>query len=66
VGHSIGLSLNQQPELRAGDKSELAEDGVYTLQTGVADVQAGNALLSAIVRCTAKGAEVLVRSPQHR
>jgi Xaa-Pro aminopeptidase len=63
VGHSIGLSLNQQPELRAGDKSELAEDGVYTLQTGVADVQARNALLSAIVRCTAKGAEVLARSP---
>ena len=66
VGHGIGLSLNQQPELRAGDKSELAEDGVYTLQTGVADVQAGNALLSAIVRCTAEGTEVLARSPSHR
>jgi Xaa-Pro aminopeptidase len=63
VGHGIGLSLNEQPELRAGDKSELAEDGVYTLQVGVADAEAGNALLSAIVRCTAKGAEILARSP---
>jgi len=63
VGHGIGLSLNEQPEFRAGDTSELAPDGVYGLQVGIADAQAGNALLSAIVRCTAKGAEVLVRSP---
>jgi hypothetical protein len=37
------------------------------LQVGTADAKAGNALMSAIVRVTAKGAEVLVRSkPQAR
>jgi Xaa-Pro aminopeptidase len=61
VGHGIGLSLNEQPEFRAGETSELVADGVYTLQVGVADAQAGNALLSAVIRCTVKGAEVLVR-----
>jgi Xaa-Pro aminopeptidase len=63
IGHGIGLSLNEQPELRAGNKSELVEDGIYTLQVGVADANAGNALQSAVIRCAANGAEVLVRSP---
>jgi Xaa-Pro aminopeptidase len=64
VGHGIGLSLNEQPEFQADAPTELVEDGVYTLQVGIADAKAGNALMSAIVRCTAKGAEVLVRSPR--
>lgn len=63
-GHGIGLSLNEQPELRAAADAALVEDGVYTLRVGVAGAEAGNALLSAIVRNTANGAEVLVRSPQ--
>jgi Xaa-Pro aminopeptidase len=63
VGHGIGLSLNEQPEFRADADAELVEDGVYTVQVGVADPAAGNALLSAIVRNAAKGAEVLARSP---
>jgi Xaa-Pro aminopeptidase len=63
IGHGIGLSLNQQPELRAGADAALVEDGVYTLQLGVAGAEAGNVLLSAIVRSTAKGGEVLARSP---
>jgi len=63
VGHGIGLSLNEQPEFAAGAESALVEDGVYTLQVGVADGEAGNALLSAIVRCPGTGAEVLTRSP---
>jgi Xaa-Pro aminopeptidase len=62
VGHSIGLSLNEQPELVAGVEAELVRDGVYTLQVGVADARAGNVLLSAMVR-NAPEAEVLVRSP---
>jgi len=63
IGHGIGLSLNEQPEFRAPADAALVEDGVYTLQVGIADANAGNALLSAVVRNTAKGAEVLARSP---
>jgi Xaa-Pro aminopeptidase len=63
VGHGIGLSLNEQPELCAQADAALVEDGVYTLQLGVADAEAGNVLVSAIVRATAKGPEVLARSP---
>jgi Xaa-Pro aminopeptidase len=64
VGHGIGLSLDEQPQLRAGAETKLTEDGIYTLQAGIADPTAGNALLSAIVRVTAKGTEVLARSPR--
>ncbi len=63
AGHGIGLSLHEGPEFRAAGDAVLAEDGVYALQVGVADASAGNVLLSAVVRCTAKGAEVLARSP---
>jgi Xaa-Pro aminopeptidase len=61
VGHGIGLSLNEQPEFRADADAALVEDGIYTLQVGLVGIEAGNVLLSAIVRNTAKGAEVLVR-----
>jgi Xaa-Pro aminopeptidase len=63
VGRAIGLSLHEGPEFCAQEDAALVEDGVYALQAGIADRDAGNALLSAIIRCTAKGAEVLVRSP---
>jgi len=63
VGHGIGLSLNEQPELVAGAEPELVQDGVYTLQVGVADAKAGNVLLSAMVRNAPEVAEVLARSP---
>jgi Xaa-Pro aminopeptidase len=63
VGHGIGLSLHEGPELQASADATLVEDGVYALQVGAADAKAGNALLSAIVRVAAKGAEILVRSP---
>jgi Xaa-Pro aminopeptidase len=63
VGHGIGLSLHEGPEFSAAGDAALVEDGVYTVQVGVADAAAGNALLSAIVRSTAKGTEVLARSP---
>jgi Xaa-Pro aminopeptidase len=67
VGHGIGLSLHEGAEFRASEDAMLVEDGVYSLQIGAADAEAGNALMSAIVRVTAKGAEVLVRSkPQAR
>ena len=63
VGHGIGLSLNEHPEFGADTETALTEDGVYTLQVGTAGTEAGNVLLSAIVRNAAKGAEVLLRSP---
>jgi Xaa-Pro aminopeptidase len=63
VGHGIGLSLHEGPEFQVSADATLVEDGVYTVQVGAADAKAGNALLSAIVRVAAKGAEVLARSP---
>jgi Xaa-Pro aminopeptidase len=63
VGHGIGLSLHEGAEFQVSADATLVEDGVYTLQVGAADPKAGNALMSAIVRVAAKGAEVLVRSP---
>ena len=63
VGHGIGLSLHEAPELCAGSDATLVEDGVYTVQLGVADGAAGHVLLSAIVRIRANGTEILARSP---
>ena len=61
VGHGIGLSLHEGPEFQASADAVLVEDGVYALQVGAADANA--VMLSAIVRVTAKGTEILVRSP---
>jgi Xaa-Pro aminopeptidase len=67
IGHSIGLSLHEGPEFQASADATLVEDGVYALQIGATDAEAGNVVLSAIVRVAAKGAEVLVCSnPQAR
>jgi Xaa-Pro aminopeptidase len=63
VGHGIGLSLHEGTEFREGCRGVLVEDGVYTLQVGVADPPSGYILMSAIVRNTVKGAEVLACSP---
>ncbi len=62
VGHSIGLSLNENPEIRPDGDSTLVENGVYSLQAGIADPKDGYVLASAIVRSCAKGPEVLIRS----
>jgi len=63
VGHGIGLSLQEYPAFSGAEDAALVEDGVYTLQVGVADPKAGSALVSAIVRNARTGAEVLARSP---
>ena len=60
VGHDIGLSLHEGAEFVAAGEAVLVEDGVYALQVGFVDAE--NVLLSAMVRVTANGAEVLVRS----
>jgi Xaa-Pro aminopeptidase len=62
VGHGIGLSLHEGPEFQASADATLVEDGVYALQVGTADTEAGNVLMSAIVRVAAKGTDVLIRS----
>jgi Xaa-Pro aminopeptidase len=63
VGHGIGLSLHEGPEFGDGCPASLVEDGIYSLQVGLADPPSNHILISAIVRATAKGAEVLARSP---
>jgi Xaa-Pro aminopeptidase len=63
VGHGIGLSLHEGPEFDDGCRITLDEDGIYALQVGLADPPSGYALRSAIVRNTARGVEVLARSP---
>src|SRR5262249_29405453 len=63
VGHGIGVSLDAKPEFRAVGDSVLQEDGVYTLQVGTAHPNE-HVLISAIVRNTAKRAEVLARSSE--
>lgn len=63
VGHGIGLSLDEPPAFRADSQAELIENGVYALQIGIADAEAGNALVSAIVRNAPHGADVLLRTP---
>jgi Xaa-Pro aminopeptidase len=63
VGHRIGLSLHEGPEFDDRCRIILVEDGIYALQVGLADPPSGYALRSAIVRNTARGVEVLARSP---
>jgi Xaa-Pro aminopeptidase len=62
IGHGIGLSLHEGAEFQASGDAVLVEDGVYSLQVGAADANAGNVLTSAIVHVAAKGPGVLVRS----
>ena len=63
VGHAIGYSLHEGAEFDAASRVTMLADGVYTLQVGMSDAGAGHALLSAMVRLTPNGSEVLLRSP---
>jgi Xaa-Pro aminopeptidase len=63
VGHGIGLSPREGPEFGEGCRVILEEDGIYALQVGLADPPSSYILISAIVRNTPRGAEVLARSP---
>ena len=62
VGRGIGLSLHEGPEFDDNEAAVLEEGGVYALQVGVADPQAGYALKSAVVYVRAAGVDVLTRS----
>jgi len=63
VGHGIGLSLHEGREFAETQVTTLENGGIYTIQVGAGDDKAGHALVAAIVRCTANGADVLARSP---
>ena len=62
VGQPIGLSLSEQPELRANTAVILEPGRVYSLRVGAADDSAGSALLSAIIHVGEDGVEILRRS----
>ncbi len=62
VGRGIGLSLHEGPEFPDHEDAVLVAGGVYALQVGAGDLQAGYALKSAIVYVRDAGAEVLTRS----
>ena len=57
VGRGIGLSLHEGPEFRDNEDAALEDGGVYALQVGAADPQAGYALKSAIVHVRGAGPE---------
>lgn len=63
VGRGIGLSLHEGPEFRDNEATALVDEGIYALQVGGADAQAGYALKSAIVHVRDGGSELLLRSP---
>jgi Xaa-Pro aminopeptidase len=63
VGRAIGLSLHEGPEFRADESAVLEDGGIYALQVGAADPEAGYAVKSAIIRLRREGADVLTRSP---
>ena len=61
VGHAIGLSLHDGPEFGADATDAIKPDGVYTLQAGSSDANAG-VLASALVLVADHGPQVLVQS----
>ena len=62
VGHQIGHSLAEDEPLSAASPAKLEPGGVYTLRVGFADPAAGCALLSAMVRISETGVEVMRKS----
>jgi hypothetical protein len=62
VGHAIGLSLDEGSPLGLDSSAVLQPRRVYTLRAGVADPSEGYAVVSAMVRVTDGGVDVLWRS----
>ena len=61
-GSGLGLSLGEHPDLTNGPDLPLRSGDVCSLKVGVADDQAGAAVISALVRITGDGREVLWQS----
>jgi Xaa-Pro aminopeptidase len=63
AGHAIGLSLDEGSTLAPESSAVLEPGRVYALRAGVADPIEGYAVVSAMVRVTESGVDVLSRSP---
>jgi len=62
IGHRIGHSLAEDEALTASAATRLEPGGVYTLRAGTADPAAGCALLSAMIRVSDAGVEIMRKS----
>ncbi len=62
LGHRIGLSLAEPPDLKPEGEAVLEPGGIYTLRVGTADPERGCALLSAMVCIGEDRVEILRRS----
>lgn len=60
-GHAIGLSMTEAPEFTAGNSASLQTGNCYTLRFGIVSETDGCALVSAIVRITADGNQLIGR-----
>ena len=60
-GHAIGLSMNEAPEFTTGNSASLQTGNCYTLRFGISDETVGCALVSAMVRITNHGNQLIGR-----
>jgi Xaa-Pro aminopeptidase len=60
-GHAIGLSMTEAPEFTAGNSASLRSGNCYTLRFGISDETDGCALVSAMVRITNDGNQLIGR-----
>jgi Xaa-Pro aminopeptidase len=58
-GNGIGLSFEESPNLGRDEKLRLEEGGVYTLRAGAMGEGSDNAVISAMVKVTGTGIDVL-------
>jgi len=63
LGHGIGLSLVEPPDLSPDRPDVMVEDGAYSLTVGLSQGRRTHALTSAMVVLNARAAEVLWRAP---
>ena len=64
LGHGIGLSLSEMPDLSPGNSDAMIENGTYSLTVGLSEGRRNHALTSAMVALGPDGAEVLWRMPR--
>lgn len=63
LGHGIGLTLTEEPDLSLQGQEAMVEDGAYSLTVGLSEGSRNHALTSAMVVMDDTGAEVLWRAP---
>jgi Xaa-Pro aminopeptidase len=60
-GHAIGLSMTEAPEFTTGNSATLQAGNCYTVRFGISDETDGCALVSAMVRITDDGNQIVGR-----